>query len=280
MSEVEITTATGTWRVNTHLKNIIGRGAYGLIYKGTNNKDETIAAKTINGADHRKIFNQDLEKLLTLDHTNVVKIFDINQQDNTFWMFMEYCNEGDLNKFFRTKDLPFNDTLDVMRQISTGLVYLHEHNVIHRDIKPGNILVDLHREQFTVKLTDFDLSKFLDPDIETSVMSSNVGTLAFKAPEFFQRNHEGKLNYHRNVDVYALGLTFLAMVQMNKPLVPKIETPQDDAELHNPIGSTIANRIKFQAGPLDVVTILDGTKNPNKRLKGNYTFKRLNELCE
>ena len=133
-----------------------------------------------------------------------------------------------------------------------GLDYLHRTNIIHRDIKPGNILV-IRENPVMVKLTDFDVSKFFSPDIETSEMSSNVGTLAFKAPEFFQRSKDETLRYHRSVDVYALGLTFLAMIQRNKPLVPTIETAEDDSELHNPIGATIASRVKYRKGPYMVL---------------------------
>ena len=105
------------------------------------------------------------------------------------------------------------------------------------------------------KLTDFDFSKFLEEDRDTSLMTTNVGTAAFKAPEFFLRNEQKKINYHRNVDVFALGLTYLAMAQENKGLVPKIETPNEDSELHQPVGRLIAERIKYKKKPLDVVPV-------------------------
>ena len=104
---------------------------------------------------------------------------------------------------------------------------------------------------YVAKLTDFDLSKFLDPD-ESSLMTTTVGTDAFKAPEFYQRDQQRKIHYHRNVDIYTLGLTYLAMVQENKNLVPQIETPGQDSELHEPIGRPIAERIKYGKEPLTV----------------------------
>ena len=84
-------------------------------------------------------------------------------------------------------------------------------------------------------------------------MSTNVGTERFKAPEFYQRNEEMKIHYRKNVDIYALGLTYLAMIQENKGMVPRIETPNDDSELHAPIGRIIAERIRYKKKPLDVI---------------------------
>ena len=144
-----------------------------------------------------------------------------------------------------------------MEGIADGINYLYAQNIIHRDIKPGNILIasDL---PIVPKLTDFDLSKYLDPDYETSVMSSNVGTLAFKSPEFFKRVN-GKLRYHRNVDIYAAGLTFLAMTQAHdgsRKLVPGTETPRDDSELFvQSIGQLIAERLKYKVQELNIVVI-------------------------
>ena len=98
-------------------------------------------------------------------------------------------------------------------------------------------------------------------------MTSNVGTLAFKAPEFFQRTNPGKIEYHRNVDVYAAGLTFLAILQARKGqklLIPQIETPTDDSELRVPsIGLLIAERIKYKIPELSLVK----TEGPHKSLK-------------
>ena len=112
-----------------------------------------------------------------------------------------------------------------------------------------------------VKLSDFDLSKILDPDASTSGMSSNVGTPAFKAPEYFQffeQNKQRKIRYHRNVDVYALGLTYLALIQAKRDqnLRPQIETPQEDSELWVPsIGQLISERIKYKVAELRIVVV-------------------------
>ena len=72
----------------------------------------------------------------------------------------------------------------IMKQIVFGIAYLHHQDIIHRDVKPGNILVS-STDPIPVKLTDFDVTKCSDPEFETSVMSSNVGTNHFKAPKFF-----------------------------------------------------------------------------------------------
>ena len=196
------------------------------MYKGTNARNETIAAKTIDGKLHPRILQQEVEKLTELNHKNIVRIFDFHKEEETFWIFLEFCGHGDLNVFFQKQNLDFNSKLGLMQGIAAGIAYLHEHNIIHRDIKPGNILI-ASESPLVPKLSDFDLSKFLDADIETSVMSSNVGTLAFKSPEFFNRIG-GRLRYHRNVDIYAAGLTFLAMAQStggSRKLIPQIETP-------------------------------------------------------
>ena len=105
-------------------------------------------------------------------------------------------------------------------------------------------------------------------------MTSNVGTLAFKAPEFFQRTSPGNIEYHRNVDIYAAGLTFLAILQAKKGkkmLIPRIETPRDDSELHtDSIGRLIAERIKYKVPELNIVKI-EGEQRRLKRLISRMT---------
>ena len=265
-----------TFKINSYTvfgTEVIGQGAFGVVYRGTDADRNLVVAKRIDEKQHQRILKLNVEKLLSLQHPNVARILDVERKDGVFWMFMHYFELGDLNKLFRAKDLDFSTDfkLYIMIQIACGLEYLHNQNVAHRDLKPGNILVTkssgFTRSSVLAKLADFDVCRYLNPDTETSAMSSNVGTLAFKAPEFFQRLESGKIIYHRSIDIYACGLTFLAMLQIqvgNKMLIPRIETPQDDSEIHVPsVGQLISERIKYQRGDLDIVK--DDRENGNSQ---------------
>ena len=250
----------------------MGSGAFGIVYKGSDGKKNTIAAKRIDGNKHPRILNQDFDRLLILDHPNVMKILDMQKSQNIIWIMMPFSKHGDLNNFYRTGNVYYETNIDVMKQIMAGISYLHSQDVVHRDIKPGNILV-ASEIPLWLQLADFDVSKCLDPEVETSLMTSNVGTMAFKAPEFFQRTSPGKVEYHRNVDIYAAGLTFLAILQAEKGkmLIPQIETPMEGSEQHAPsIGQLIAERIKYKVSELNIVT-LEGSTNELKRIISQMT---------
>ena len=245
----------GQYIVNTGV--VLGKGAFGIIHTAFASNGEEVAAKRIDGKNPIKMqkVTKDLEKLHKLKHKNIVKVLDVYQEETVIWVMMELCDKGDLTSYIEAQSTKITDTesLNIMLGIAQGVDYLHNKNVIHRDIKPENIL--LSRGILTVaKLTDFDLSKFLEEGYDTSVMTTDVGTRAYKAPEFWKRTADGKLNYHRNVDVYAMGLTFLAMVQGKKKLCPTIETPLDASELHQPIGALIAERIRFKIEPLEIIS--------------------------
>ena len=247
-------------------RDVLGQGAFGIVYKGTDSKKNKIAVKRIDGDVHPRILTQNLDRLMKLDHPNVMKILDVEKNENIVWMMMPFCGLGDLNHYYRTRDISPETNLEVMKQIMAGVSYLHSEDIVHRDIKPGNILVATELP-LKILLADFDFSKCLDPEVVTSLMSSNVGTLAFKAPEFFQRTSPGRIEYHRNVDIYAAGLTFLAILQAEKGkkmLIPRIETPMDETELHtDSIGRLITERIKYKVRELNIVK----TEGEQKRLK-------------
>ena len=239
-------------------RDVLGQGAFGVVFKGRDVKKNTIAAKRIDGNVHPRILTQDLDRFVQLDHPNVMKILDVEKHDKVVWMTMPFCELGDLNYYYRTREVSNETNLNLMKQIMSGISYLHSQDIVHRDIKPGNILV-ASKNPLLVHLTDFDVSKCLNPEVMTSHMSSNVGTLAFKAPEFFQRTTPGKIEYHRNVDIYAAGLTFLAILQAEKGkkmLIPHIETPMDDSEFHAPsTGLLISERKKYKVPELGIVKI-------------------------
>ena len=99
------------------------------------------------------------------------------------------------------------------------------------------------------------MSKFLDPDDMTSAMSSNIGTLVFKAPEFWDRKPNNRVKYHRNVDVYAAGLTFAAMLQAKpgKDLVPKAEGLLQPFETKMSIGFAVLTRCQNKHSEIRIV---------------------------
>ncbi len=241
---------------------VLGRGAFGIVHPATHGgltRPKKVAAKRIDDKDEEKLAQaaEDLKRLVGLNHENIARVYEVLHQRNSVWVFMELCEHGDLVDYLQSSRKGKGSTSDreklkLMLHIACGVQYLHSRNVVHRDIKPRNILIS---NKAVAKLNDFDLSKFFDDPISTSLMTSNVGTQAFKAPEFFQRNPEGKINYHRNVDIFAMGLTFLGMIQENPGLCPRVETPNEKAELCVPAGLLMWERKTYGREPLVVVKL-------------------------
>ena len=242
------------WTMESTLQ---GKGSFGIVYKGRNSRGEEIAAKMINVNEHPRILGLDMDKLLLLNHQNIIKIFDATQQDDLFCIFMEYCGEGDLNSIFANGQLGVEKQLEIMTQIARGVDHLHSNGILHGNIKPSNILV-ANSSQLVVKLSDFYLSQYLNENKGMSKMSSTSGTFGFESPEFFQGDEHGRIIYHKNVDIYSMALTFLAIIQATsdtKTIFPQIETPREDAELHIAIGQLIAQRLKYKIAQLNIVAI-------------------------
>ena len=231
----------------------VGSGAVGVVHVAKNSMKSKVAAKRILLSHKVSKLTKEFDKLIQLDHKNVVKFYDVHQDESSFWVFMEYCALLDLQRFFNGKELSQWQKVNIMNQIAQGVEYLHNKNVIHRDIKPANILIR-DNNPIVAKLTDFDFCKFFEETYDTSLMSTNVGTDAFKAPEFYFRNAQGKVQYHRNVDIYSLGLTFLSIIQSDEKLkLPRTETPNTESELYESIGRLIAERQKNNKNPLEVL---------------------------
>ena len=238
----------------------LGKGAIGNVYVATDRNGRKVAAKEVDSKRSERSALRELDnawKQKQLEHENIVEILHIHDDEDT-WVFMEYCSAGDLNTYSKTNFQQLQEfKLEIMAQITKGLEFLHSLRIAHRDIKPENILVknESPATGIVVKLTDFGLAKFIDPDDSTSAMETNLGTYHYKAPEFSDANpDDGKIKYHKDIDTFALGLTFLALNQAKegqhlKPLAEGC----NEAEKKQPIGLLMLNRKKFEHKNLIIV---------------------------
>ncbi len=247
-----------------HLRKRLGSGGFGTVYKATSKEGILVAAKEIDLTISEKSAVREIEnavKQKQLENPHIAKIFHIHNDDE-IWMFLEYCSEGDLTQYSKTQfaDLQKNK-FELMYQMVDGLCFLHKRKIAHRDVKPENILVqqDLTKEEkVVVKLADFGLAKFQANDAATSAMETNVGTPWYKAPEFWDAAADGSISYHKSVDVFALGLTYLAILQAKEGQNLKpAAVGRTQAELLQPIGLVMFNR--NSTGQAKLVVLEEGS---------------------
>ena len=189
VSSIERLATTNFFGYSVDLLHGIGRGSFGTVFRGHDDDGNSFAIKKVSKYDRKKASTEAVKFHLlkkSVLHENIIKVHNVKNWEHSIWIVMEYCDLEDRNKFFEKyhRKLDTNKKVKIMSQISKGIAFLHTQNIVHRDIKPGNILLKSENAKVMVKLGNFGLSKFLDPNDITSSMSSNVGTQWFQAPEF------------------------------------------------------------------------------------------------
>ncbi|KAF9112830.1 hypothetical protein BGX27_002709 [Mortierella sp. AM989] len=215
------------------LKHIIGQGAYGIVNLGEDaikefsksklsKKDRTSAFRYGRGRGKPNFVNSaksspldmiksEIAILKKLDHVNIVKLYevlDVAKGDSMFMVF-ELCERGVLTDV-TLSDKPgkiFDDEecRDVFQQMILGIEYLHDHDIIHRDIKPDNLL---RSADGTLKIVDFGVSEMFSKK-GYDVTSKSAGSPAFMAPEWCRHDH-GELS-GKPADVWSMGVTLYCM---------------------------------------------------------------------
>ncbi|HEY4256163.1 MAG TPA: protein kinase [Candidatus Udaeobacter sp.] len=195
------------WRVgNYEILEEIGRGGMGVIYRARQRHSRRIVALKrmvsyhADSRETRERFRREAEAAASLDHPNILPIYEVGHgEDGLPFFSMKYAPGGSLQKAGPALRNEPRECIRLMAKIARAVQYAHEHGVLHRDLKPGNILLDGPGEPF---VTDFGLAKWLDTNTDLTRTLTIFGTPGYIAPEQ-ARGPAAKLT--STADVYSLG---------------------------------------------------------------------------
>ena len=204
-----------------HILEQLGEGGMATVYKAYDTRLETdVAVKVIRTENilpstldrSLKRFEREAKALARLTHPNIVKVTDYGEYEGKPYLVMEYLPGGTLKQKLG-KPIPWNEAITILLPIARALDFAHRQSMIHRDVKPSNILITADGEPM---LTDFGIAKILDLE-ETQDLtgtSAAVGTPEYMAPE----QATAKTVDHR-ADIYALGVVLYEAVTGRKPFI-------------------------------------------------------------
>jgi len=196
----------------------IGKGGMGMVYKGTDPMlDRPVALKTIRldfplsrteTAELKDRLIQEAKAAGKLSHPNIVTIYDVGEQEGVHYIAMEYLSGCSLEDFIKKKgELNYRIVARIIIQTCEALSYAHQHGIVHRDVKPANIML---QDDFHVKVMDFGIARLET----TSLTKSNVtlGTPQYISPEQLEGRQADKRS-----DIFSLGAVLYEMLTRRKP---------------------------------------------------------------
>ncbi|GAB6273335.1 MAG: Stk1 family PASTA domain-containing Ser/Thr kinase [Peptococcaceae bacterium] len=195
----------------------LGGGGMALVYKGQDKllhrlvTIKILRSEFISDQDFIRRFQQEAQAVARLSHPNIVNIYDVGQEDDIYYLIMEYVNGEDLKTVLkREKNLLFSQAVQIALQVCTALEHAHENNIVHQDIKPHNILITPSGK---AKLTDFGIAH----DITTTIVKPTgketiMGTAHYLSPEQVRGEPATPKS-----DLYALGVTLYEMLTGKVP---------------------------------------------------------------
>jgi tRNA A-37 threonylcarbamoyl transferase component Bud32 len=198
----------------------VGKGGMATVFKAYQpGLDRSVAVKVLpayyaHEADFEERFNREARAIARLDNSNILPVYDFGQDEGLSYIVMKYVSGGTL-KDRLGRPLAPKETLGIVKQIADALDHAHDVGILHRDVKPGNILID---EKGWVYLSDFGLAKMVEGSVQLTGTGTGVGTPAYMSPEQGQG-----LSVDERTDVYSLGVILYEMLTGRVPY--EAETP-------------------------------------------------------
>jgi len=247
------------------ISNKLGKGAYGIVWKAIDKKSkETVALKKIfdafqNATDAQRTFRE-ISYLQQMDgHENIVQLYNVLKADNDrdIYLIFEYM-ETDLHAVIRANILEDIHKQYIMYQSFKALMYMHSADLVHRDMKPSNLLLN---SECLMKVADFGLARSLlqggtEVDPINPVLTDYVATRWYRAPEILL----GSTRYGKAVDMWSLGCIFGEMLS-GKPVFPGTSTLNQLEKICEITGKPTEAQIQSMKSPF-AVTMLDSLQYP------------------
>src|SRR5437667_3803898 len=195
----------------------IGRGGQGVVYRAHQKSlNRTVALKVIGLGPwateaHLKRFRREAEAAASLEHSGIVPIYEVGEREGSCYFSMKFVEGGQLDEVVRREPMPIRQAAELIAKVVQPVHYAHEHGILHRDIKPGNILLDAKGEPH---LTDFGLARLVESESTVTRTLEVLGTPSYMAPEQAIGNN-AKLT--SATDVYGLGAVFYQLLTGHPP---------------------------------------------------------------
>ncbi len=195
----------------------IGRGGQGVVYRARQKSlNRTVALKVIGLGQwatqaHIKRFRREAESAANLDHPGIVPIYEVGEREGSCYFSMKFIDGGHLDQVAKRTPISVRNAAELIAKLARTVHYAHEHGILHRDIKPGNILVDAKGEPH---LTDFGLARLLETKSTVTHTMDVLGTPSYMAPEQASGHNEQLTGA---TDVYGLGAVFYQLLTDHPP---------------------------------------------------------------
>src|SRR5262245_38244773 len=195
----------------------IGRGGQGVVFRARQKSlNRTVALKVINlgqwsSKAHVKRFRREAEAAASLDHAGIVPIHEVGECDGSCYFSMKFVEGGQLDEVVERSSMSIRQAAELIAKVARIVHYAHEHGILHRDIKPGNILLDAKGEPH---LTDFGLARLLETESSVTQTLDVLGTPSYMAPEQAVGNNAAVSSA---TDVYGLAAVLYQLLTGQPP---------------------------------------------------------------
>lgn len=205
IKHLRITTGYFSLTDKYEIKETLGKGRFGVVKLGINKPtNQQVAIKILRKNDmteeDKTQTKQEIEILKVCQHPNIIRFYEAFENDEFFYLIMEYCSGNDLFTYLEIRHFKLTEKQAclIIQRILSAIYYIHSFGIVHRDIKPENILMTTNKENATPKILDFGLSKIIAPD---EFCVEPYGTLMYVAPEILESKP-----YNMCVDLWSIGV--------------------------------------------------------------------------